>query len=102
MPFGSISGVSCVNCGRGINTFPWIASLPDPFPVTCPYCDHRALYAKSSIHVLQGDLAGDGFGAVKIKSAIPWWQMLSIFVLLIALIVLAIATKNGGHISTRW
>jgi|SRR5215469_16555329 len=102
MPFGSISGVSCVNCGRGINTFPWITSLPDPFPVTCPYCDCKALYPKSSIHVLQGDLAGEGFGTVKTKSAIPGWQMLSIFALLFAVIVLAIATKNGGHMSISW
>jgi hypothetical protein len=51
---------------------------------------------------LQGDLAGDGFGTVKIKSAIPRWQMLGIFVLLFALIALAIAAKNGGQVTMRW
>lgn len=95
MPLGSMSGVSCVNCGRGINTFEWMASLPDPFLVTCPYCGHKALYAKSSIHVLTGDLKGDGFGTVKTVSAIPRWQIVGAFMLLAALFILIIATKSG-------
>jgi len=99
MPVGFAAfGVSCVNCGRSIHMLGQaIPALPDPIPVTCPFCDHNALYAKSSIHFLKGNLKGDGFGTVKTTSAIPSWQMLGIFALVIVLIVIAILTSNNGQ-----
>ena len=45
------SGISCGRCGKFINTmYEAIASLPDPFQVTCPYCSYTASYRKASIH----------------------------------------------------
>ena len=46
------SGVRCKHCGTlidcmGVN---WAdASLPDPLPITCPFCNQVATYPKSSI-----------------------------------------------------
>jgi hypothetical protein len=51
MPFGfADSGIRCGQCGHFLNVLTQaIPELPDPIPVTCPYCGHSARYAKSAI-----------------------------------------------------
>jgi hypothetical protein len=51
MPFGfADTGVRCAQCGHFLNVLSQaIPALPDPFPVTCPYCGHSARYPKSAI-----------------------------------------------------
>jgi|SRR6185312_173627 hypothetical protein len=51
MAFGFADwGIRCGQCGRFLNMFAQaIPQLPDPFPVTCPYCGHSARYPKSAI-----------------------------------------------------
>ena len=103
MPFAARSGVECVRCGRSIHIMSQaIADLPDPFFATCSFCEHKASYPKSSIHLLWGTPNGDGFGTVKIKSAIPNWQMLGVFVLIAVLMVIAGIIKSGGYTSTSF
>jgi hypothetical protein len=56
MPTGPFDyGVRCRTCGKFINglaqAFP---TMPDPFRVTCPYCETTALYEKSAIQNVLG------------------------------------------------
>jgi len=59
MPFGFADrGIRCRQCGHFLNMFsPAVPQMPDPFAVTCPYCGHSALYAKSQI---VSDMPGGG------------------------------------------
>jgi hypothetical protein len=51
MPFGfADTGIRCGQCGHFLNVISQaIPALPDPFPVTCPYCGTSARYPKSAI-----------------------------------------------------
>jgi hypothetical protein len=51
MAFGFADwGIRCGQCGRFLNMFAQaIPELPDPLPVTCPYCGYSASYPKSAI-----------------------------------------------------
>jgi hypothetical protein len=79
-----------------------IPELPDPFSATCSFCEHKARYEKSSIRYLWGTPNGDGFGSVRTKSAIPSWQMLGVFALIIILVIVVGLTKGGGDAFSRF
>jgi hypothetical protein len=43
-------GIRCRQCGRFLTVLAQaIPELPDPLPVTCPYCGYSASYPKSAI-----------------------------------------------------
>ena len=50
--FSSDSGVRCSHCGKLIDCLGlsmYLPSLPDPLPITCPFCGQVGTYPKSSI-----------------------------------------------------
>lgn len=55
MPFGTGGdvGVRCKGCGKIIDGQGFLAtarpSLPDPLPITCPFCGYKASYPKSAL-----------------------------------------------------
>ena len=51
MPYGFADrGIRCGQCGHFLNVLSQaIPELPDPLPVTCPYCGYSASYPKSAI-----------------------------------------------------
>jgi hypothetical protein len=100
MAFGFADwGIRCGQCGHFLNVLAQaIPAMPDPFPVTCPYCGHSARYPKSAIRC---DLNLPG-----VASVVRWGPVV-LAVITIILVLGLIGTRarsaevTGAHSAER-